>query len=88
MKYDFENKKKKIEIINHVKDYDEIIKYIKFNFIEKPRRIGIFNYANSAKKHDVKTRIENVKIINGLDSYYLKNKVIYTDNEKIIFNKQ
>ena len=88
MKYDFENKKKKIEIINHVKDYDEIIKYIKFNFIEKPRRIGIFNYANSAKKNDVKTRIENVKIINGLDSYYLKNKVIYTDNEKIIFNKQ
>ena len=86
MKYDFENKKKKIEIINNINNYEEIIKYIKFNFIEKPRRIGIFNYANTTKEIDVKKRIENAKIINNLDSYYMKNKIIYTNDEKYILN--
>jgi len=86
MKYNFNKKKKKIEIINNIKDYDEIIKYIKFNFIEKPRRIGIFNYANITKEKDVKRRIENAKIINNLNNYYIKNKVIYTDNIKLLFN--
>ena len=88
MKYNFENKREKVEIINNINDYGEIIKYIKFNFIEKPRRIGIFNYANITREKDVKTRIDNSKIINGLNNYYLKNKIIYIDNEKLFsFNK-
>ena len=86
MKYNWEKKKKDIEILNSIKDYEEIIKYIKFNFIEKPRRIGIYNYANITKENDVKERIEIAKINNVLDKYYMKNKVIYTTNEKIILN--
>ena len=83
-KYNFEEKQQKIEIINSIIDYDEIIQFIKFNFIEKPRRIGIYNYANITKESEVKLRIENAKIKNVLDNYYMKNKVIYTDDEKII----
>ena len=83
-KYNFEEKQQKIEIINSIIDYDEIIQFIKFNFIEKPRRIGIYNYANITKESEVKLRIENAKIKNALDNYYMKNKVIYTDDEKVI----
>ena len=86
MKYNFDVKEKKIEIINNIMNYDEVIKFIKYNFIEKPRRIGIFNYANTSKVDDVERRIEIAKISNGLNDYYMKNKVIYTDNEKIILN--
>ena len=35
---------------------------------------------------ELKKRIENSKIINNLDSYYMKNKIIYTNDEKYILN--
>ena len=54
MKYNWNEKNEAIEIINSIKDYDEVIKYIKYNLVEKPRRIGIYNYANVTKEDVVK----------------------------------
>ena len=79
-KYLFNKKQIQFEIMKDIKNYKEVAKFIKYNFIENPIRIGIFNYANKYEISEVKKRINNINKNKNFYGSNNKNKIVYTDN--------
>ena len=57
-KYDYEKESKLNQELEMIKNYEEVKKYMKNIFVNNPRRIGIFYYANNIDDNIINERIQ------------------------------